>query len=101
MRYAILTGYDPRAAASMLEALDRVAAVEGRESLERNGVASVFSTHPVTAERVQRVARQATETGVGGALNRDAYLAAIDGMSYGDAPDQGIISGNSFRPGRR
>ena len=97
MRYAILTGYDPRAAASMLEALDRVAAVEGRESLERNGVASVFSTHPVTADRVQRVARQAADTGVGGALNRDAYLAAIDGMNFGDAPDQGIISGNSFR----
>ena len=97
MRYAILTGYDPRAAASMLQALDRVAAVEGRESLERGGVASVFSTHPVTADRVQRVARQAADTGVGGALNRDAYLAAIDGMTFGDTPDQGIISGNSFR----
>ncbi|TPE59458.1 LysM peptidoglycan-binding domain-containing protein [Sandaracinobacter neustonicus] len=97
MRYAILTGYDPRAAASMLEALDRVAAVEGRDSMERGGVASVFSTHPVTAERVQRVARQAAQTGVGGALNREAYLAAIDGMRFGDSPDQGIISGSSFR----
>ncbi|MCG2840750.1 M48 family metalloprotease [Sandaracinobacter sp. RS1-74] len=97
MRYAISAGYDPRAAASMLAALDRVAAVEGRESFQRQGLNSIFSTHPVTAERVQRVGRQAAQTGVGGATNRDAYLSAIDGMTYGDAPDQGIISGPSFR----
>jgi predicted Zn-dependent protease len=97
MRYAIAAGYDPRAAASMLAALDRVAIVEGKENLERRGVNSFFSTHPVTAERVQRVAKQAAATGRTGAVNRDAFLAAIDGLTFGDAPDQGIISGPSFR----
>lgn len=97
MRYAIAAGYDPRAAASMLAALDRVAAVEGKENIERRGVNSFFSTHPVTAERVQRVAKQAAATGRTGAVNRDAFLSAIDGMTFGDAPDQGIISGPSFR----
>jgi predicted Zn-dependent protease len=97
MRYAIAAGYDPRAAASMLAALDRVAAVEGKEAIERRGVNSIFSTHPVTEERVQRVARAAQASGRTGALNREAYLAAIDGMTFGDAPEQGIISGPSFR----
>lgn len=97
MRYAIAAGYDPRAAASMLAALDRVAVVEGKENLERRGVNSFFSTHPVTAERVQRVAKQAAATGRTGVVNRDAFLSAIDGMTFGDAPDQGIISGPSFR----
>lgn len=97
MRYAITAGYDPRAAASMLEALDRVGTVEGRESFQRNGVNSIFSTHPVTADRVQRVARQAAQTGRSGVQNRDAYLSAIDGMTFGDAPEQGVISGPSFR----
>jgi predicted Zn-dependent protease len=97
MRYAIAAGYDPRAAASMLAALDRVAVVEGKENIERRGVNSFFSTHPVTAERVQRVAKQAAATGRTGAVNRDAFLAAIDGLTFGDAPDQGIISGPSFR----
>lgn len=97
MRYAIAAGYDPRAAASMLAALDRVAAVEGKETIERRGVNSFFSTHPVTADRVQRVERQAIATGRTGAINRDAFLAAIDGMIFGDAPDQGVISGPSFR----
>ena len=97
MRYAISAGYDPRAAASMLEALDRVGTVEGRESFQRQGVNSIFSTHPVTADRVQRVAKQAAQTGRSGALNRDAYLSAINGMTFGDAPEQGVISGPSFR----
>lgn len=97
MRYAINAGYDPRAAASMLEALDRVGTVEGRESFQRQGVNSIFATHPVTADRVQRVAKQAAQTGRSGATNRDAYLSAINGMTFGDAPEQGVISGPSFR----
>lgn len=96
MRYAIAAGYDPRASATMLQALDRVAEVEGREAMERRGT-SIFSTHPVTEERVQRVAAQARQTGRTGAVNRDAFLAAIDGMAFGDAAEQGIVSGNSFR----
>jgi predicted Zn-dependent protease len=81
----------------MLQALERVAAVEGQQSMERGGAASIFSTHPVTSERVQRVARQAAQTGRTGAINREAYLSAIDGMTFGDAPEQGLISGPSFR----
>jgi predicted Zn-dependent protease len=80
----------------MLQALERVAAVEGREAMERRGT-SLFSTHPVTAERVQRVAAQARQTGQTGATNRDAFLSAIDGMAFGDAAEQGIVSGSSFR----
>lgn len=97
MRYSMTAGYDPHAAASMLQALDRVNAVEGKENLERGGTASIFSTHPVTAERVQRVTRAANATGRNGVTNRNAYMAALDGMSFGDAPEQGIVSGPSFR----
>lgn len=97
LRYMMAAGYDPRAAASMLQALERVATVEGRPSFERGGLASIFSTHPVTAERVQRVARQAAQAGRTGVVNREAYLSAIDGMTFGDAPEQGIVSGPSFR----
>jgi predicted Zn-dependent protease len=97
MRYSIAAGYDPRAAAWMLQALDRVSAVEGKQNIERGGMASIFSTHPVTAERVQRVSRAAAATGRTGAINREQFLTAVDGMTFGDAPDQGIISGPSFR----
>lgn len=97
MRYAMQAGYDPNAAASMLAALDRVATVEGTDSGGRTGTQSIFSSHPVTAERVQRVQAQARATGRHGVLNQRAFLAAINGMTYGDSAAQGVISGTSFR----
>lgn len=97
MQYAMQAGYDPNAAATMLAALDRVGAVEGRDSFEQRGAVSIFSTHPVTAERVQRVSAQARQTGRSGATNTAAFLSAIDGMTFGESPDQGLISGTSFR----
>jgi len=97
MRYSLAAGYDPRAAAWMLQALERVSAVEGKQAMERGGLSSIFSTHPVTAERVQRVSREAAATGRTGVINREPFLAAIDGITFGDSPDQGIITGPSFR----
>lgn len=97
MRYSMAAGYDPRAAAWMLQSLERVAALEGRQSLERGGLASIFSTHPVTAERVRRVTRDAAATGRTGIINREQFLAVIDGMTFGDSPEQGIVTGSSFR----
>lgn len=97
LRYAAIAGYDPRAAASMLAALERVSTVEGQARMERSGLQSIFASHPVTAERIQRVAREARAMPAGGTLARDPYLAAIDGMYFGDAPSEGIISGPSFR----
>lgn len=97
LRYSAAAGYDPRAAASMLQALERVSVVEGKEAMERNGVQSIFSSHPVTADRVRRVAAAAANMPPGGEVKRDAYLSAVSGMTFGDSADQGIISGPSFR----
>jgi len=97
LRYAAAAGYDPRAAASMLQALERVSLVEGKEAIERSGLQSIFSSHPVTADRVKRVATAASKMPLGGQINRDAYLSAISGMTFGDSADQGIIVGPSFR----
>lgn len=97
LRYSVAAGYDPRAAASMLEALERVSEVEGKAQMERGGLQSIFASHPVTRERVARVAREAERMPEGGREERDRYLSAIDGMVFGDSPEQGIVSGPSFR----
>lgn len=97
LRYSVAAGYDPRAAADMLAALDRVATVEGRAQMEQGGLQSLFASHPVTRERIQRVRNEASRLPAGGHIGREAYLAAIDGMAYGDSAAQGIVSGPSFR----
>lgn len=99
LSYSVAAGYDPRAAAEMLAALERVSAVEGKAATERSGLQSIFSTHPVTTQRITRVSQQANRMPAGGAINKQAFLNAIDGMTYGDSPDQGLVSGSSFRHG--
>ena len=97
-RYAIAAGYDPYAAPRILSALGAAetldATVAGQAQVQQ---ASWTRSHPLSAERVQRttaIARQARPIGL---QNRDRFLAAIDGMVYGDDPRQGIADGRLFR----
>ena len=61
------------------------------------------STHPDPASRVRHAQQQAAAVGRGaGERGREPFLAAIDGMLYGDDPAQGVIDGRNFiyPPGR-
>ncbi len=91
-------GYDPLAMSTVLASLadqntlDRQAGGQSRTSPEW------ASTHPDPAGRVQRARQQAQRSPAPAASrNRDAFLAAIDGMVYGDDPRQGVIDGSDFR----
>jgi predicted Zn-dependent protease len=57
-----------------------------------------LSTHPSTPERVQLSVAAAREVGAPGVGDRDreGYLDAIDGMTYGDDPAQGFARGRRF-----
>jgi predicted Zn-dependent protease len=58
----------------------------------------MLSTHPSTPERVAQAvaaARQISGPGIG-AHDRAGYLAAIDGMAFGDDPADGYARGRKF-----
>jgi len=58
----------------------------------------VMASHPRTTERIENMARGAAAAHAGASkINRDGYLAAIDGMVFGDSPAQGFRRGNEFR----
>jgi predicted Zn-dependent protease len=92
-------GYDPYGASRFLSSLARYAAM--RSAALGGGASSrpdMFSTHPATTERVQMAlqsARQLNAPGVG-EDDRGRYLAAIDGIAFGDDPSQGTVRGRSF-----
>ena len=92
-------GYDPHAAARFLTALDEWSAL--RASVAGAGSADrpdMLATHPSTPERIARAvaeARQISGPDVG-ETGRSAYLAAIDGVAFGDDPSQGIVRGTLF-----
>jgi predicted Zn-dependent protease len=94
---AAKAGYDAYGAARFLTSL-------GHDSeLRQSGQANIdprapdfLSSHPATPERVKNAEAKAGGLGAAGARDRDAYLAAIDGMVYGDDPSEGLVRGRHF-----
>lgn len=96
-------GYDPYGAARFLEALGKStamrAALLGQKSSDET---DIMASHPSTPERVNRAIAAAREIGGPGVGNADraAYLAAINGIDFGDDPAEGIVRGRRFIHGR-
>ncbi|OCP18015.1 MULTISPECIES: M48 family metalloprotease [unclassified Ensifer] len=95
-------GYDPYAAARFLDSMaaySRFSAVdpEADQSLD------FLSSHPNAPQRVdlaRRHARAFGAEGTSGDRGRDYYLAGIDGLLYGDSPQEGYVRGQTFMHGQ-
>jgi predicted Zn-dependent protease len=101
---AARAGYDPYGAVRFLASLQRNSELKGRPNGVLNpGAPDFLSSHPATPERINHalmIARQykapAEETPQQLAAARDAYLADIDGMIYGEDPSEGFVRGRRF-----
>lgn len=89
-QYAERGGWNPEGVAGMLATLARLDEASG----QRRGVPNWLSTHPAPAERVERL--RPVVAGRGGQADREALLRRIDGLVYGDSPDQGVVRGHAF-----
>ena len=93
-------GFDPYGASRFLTALGRSAelraALYGKNRTARDF--DIMSTHPSTPERVARAVAAAREIGAPGIgeRDRDGYLAAIDGIAFGDDPREGYVRDRNF-----
>lgn len=92
-------GYDPYAASRFLASLGRSTAL--RASLLGESTSAkpdIMSTHPSTPERIAAAVQEARAIGAPGVgeSGRDAYLAAIDGIVFGDDSTQGLVRGTHF-----
>lgn len=99
IRYLSRAGYDPSAMGRFLHSLDMYDAVERKEAgASHDPAASIFSTHPVTAQRVAESTAEATNYPARPATaeSRDRYLAMIRGMTFGDNLTQGFVRNRTF-----
>ena len=95
IEYLNKAGYDPRAMGTVLASLADQNTLDRR--LAGRGDATIpqwASTHPDPASRVQTALQKAGNPG--GVTNRDTFLTRIDGLIYGDDPEQGVIEGSTF-----
>jgi predicted Zn-dependent protease len=90
--------FDPYGAARFLTAMERNAALKvGRTALDPRAQ-DFLSSHPATPERVanaQAIARQYSSP-ENDERDREAYLAAIDNIVYGEDPSEGFVRGRRF-----
>jgi predicted Zn-dependent protease len=104
IRLAATAGFDPYGAVRFLASLERNSSLKPRRVGTTNPAApDFFSTHPATPERIARalaIAGQykapATDSPQQREQLRDAYLANLDGMVYGEDPSEGFVRGRRF-----
>ena len=94
-RYESMLGWDPAGVPAFLSTLGRLDEAAG----DRRGVPNWLSTHPEPLSRVteiQPTVDQLKAAGANFSANRDAWLRRIDGILYGDNPEQGLARGSTF-----
>ena len=94
-RYASAIGFDPAGVPAFLSTLGRLDEAAG----DRKGVPNFLATHPdplSRAQEVQPLVRELQAGRTGFSTNRDAFMQRIDGIIYGDSPEQGLVRGSAF-----
>lgn len=91
-------GFEAYGATRFLTALDRSGRMREELGGGRDDKNDILATHPTTPDRIARavaVSRQYGAPGIGEA-DRGKWLSAIEGITYGEDPTQGVIRGRSF-----
>jgi predicted Zn-dependent protease len=96
VEYATKINYDAHEMAGFFQTLDRLQVQRGGEE-----VPTFLSTHPDPADRENKVAKLADDwkrktKATDLKINRDNYLKMIDGIVYGEDPNQGYVENNVF-----
>lgn len=104
-RYLDRANYDVTAMAHFLQSLGDQSRLEARALGMEDQIDqfNMMASHPRTVDRVQTaIAAAEAVRQENPEIHRDEYLDIIDGMLFGDDPEQGIVFGNRFvHPGLR
>lgn len=90
-------GYDAYAAERFLKAMDSYSHFRNAFQAENPNL-DFLATHPAAPQRMELADRHAREFGPPGtgAVDRDRYLAGIEGMLFGDSAVEGYVRGRQF-----
>lgn len=99
--YLAKSGFDPQAMVEVIEVLKNqelydieLAKKEGRKPRRYHGL---FDTHPSNDTRLKQVIGEANKYKVANPkVGRDEFLRVMNGIYFGDSPDQGVIRNNAL-----
>ncbi|WP_157018362.1 M48 family metalloprotease [Mesorhizobium xinjiangense] len=98
IRTTAKAGYDAYSAARFLQAMaaySDLRSVSGAHDTSLDFLAS----HPNAPQRIDLARRHAREYGPEGTgrRDRDSFLEGVDGLLFGDKPEEGYVRGNTFQ----
>jgi predicted Zn-dependent protease len=98
VKYLARAGYDPHAMATFLGALEANDKLQAKlkGTSDAQAAPSWLASHPRTEDRIVQAADAAANAQGGGEIDRDRFLGEIDGLVWGDSPDQGFVRGRTF-----
>ncbi len=97
IKHSAEAGFDPFAAGRFLQSMASYSdfrSVTGAQDASLDFLAS----HPNAPQRIELAQRHARQYGAPGtgARDRDSFLAGVDGLVFGDTPEEGFVRGNTF-----
>ncbi len=99
VRYLSRAGYDPDAMTGFFYKLQSHSKLQAamRGEKDRSEANNIMSTHPLTSERIIAAEKQAGEAVNNGRERaKTTFASEIDGLIFGDDPEQGIRRGRVF-----
>ncbi len=101
VRTVAKVGYDPYGATRFLNSLGRSAVLRGKNS--KSGGIEFLATHPSTPERIAAALAAARQLSAASnvtpekeQLDHNRYVTAMNGVTFGDDPADGIVRNNRF-----
>jgi predicted Zn-dependent protease len=91
-------GFDPYGAMRFLTSMDRHAELNSRVAGNGGRAPDFLTSHPANPERVKHAQSSARQFSAPGAGERDRtdYLAALEGLIYGEDPADGLVQGRLY-----
>ena len=97
VRYMIRAGFDAKEMANFLRIMEEFSEVQREIFKINNKVSELLKTHPNSSKRVQEVIENYKgKIQLNPIVGKEVFLKKIDGIDYGDKPEEGFFYGDSF-----
>ncbi len=96
-RYMIRAGFDPQEMANFLKVMENFSKVQKKILGDNKKVSELLLTHPTSSKRVSEVIKNSSESvSYKPIIGREVFLKKIDGILFGDKPEDGFFYKNKF-----
>ncbi|MAZ46744.1 MAG: hypothetical protein CMM98_04135 [Rickettsiales bacterium] len=96
-RYMIRAGFDPYEMANFLKQMERFSKLQKKIIGDKKKVSELLLTHPNSSKRVIEVINSVDDSSTyKPIIGKEVFLKKIDGMLYGEKPEEGFFYKNTF-----